>query len=76
MRYFVGVDSVAHTWAWNDIPPGKVFPTHARVNVPVGHSNVDKLQEELEAHPVVKKVEKKADKKGDVFGLGLGVTSF
>ena len=46
------------------------------MNVPVGYSNVDKLQEELEAHPLVKKVEKKADKKGDVFGLGLGVTSF
>ena len=26
---------------------------------------MDKLQEELEAHPLVEKVEKKADKKGE-----------
>ena len=56
LRYFVGADSVAMERA---IPAGKVFPTCARVNVPVGYSNVDKLQEELEAHPLVKKVEKK-----------------
>ena len=67
LRYFVGADSVAMERA---IPAGKVFPTCARVNVPVGHSNVDKLQEELEAHPLVKKVEKKADKPWDGRGQG------
>ena len=63
-QYFVGADSaVEHTWAWNAIPAGKVFPECARVNVRAGRLNVDTLQEELEAHPLVKKVEKRRTRK-------------
>ena len=77
LRYFVGADSVAHTWAWNAIPAGKVFPTCARVNIPVGYSNVDKLQEELEAHPLVRKVARGEGHKSShnltVLGIPIGI---
>ena len=52
-NYFVDSYTKPHTWAWGQTNPATGHPGHARLDVPVDHSNVWEFGEALRKHPRV-----------------------
>ena len=65
-NYFVDSYTKPHTWAWGQPNPVTGHPGHARLNVPVDHSNVWEFGEALRKHPRVVSISKGLDKVGPV----------
>ena len=52
-NYFPTPNTKPHTWAWGDLDPVTLTSGHARINVPVGHTNIWEFGAALEKHPLV-----------------------